>query len=125
MPNPNPPSDFAHPMEAEFARLLDYYRIPWRYEPTTFPLAVDNDGHIAEAITPDFYLPPFDLYVELTTRQPNTLNPKHQKIRRFAELYPDFQLRLLNRRQMRHMLIKYGLQDELPRLIGDPNGNAH
>jgi len=121
VPNPNPPKDFAHPIEAEFARLLDFYRIPWCYEPTTFPLAYGPEGAIAEALTPDFYLPPFDLYVELTTRRQSTLTRKHHKIRRLNELYPQVELRLLNRRQMRSLLYKYDLQDRLPRLIGAPN----
>jgi hypothetical protein len=121
VPNPNPPKDFAHPIEAEFARLLDYYQIPWRYEPMTFPLAIRADGSIQEALTPDFYLPPFDLYVELTTRIQSTLTRKHRKIRRLAELYPEVDLRLLNRRQMTSLLYKYGLHGRLPRLIGDPN----
>jgi bifunctional protein TilS/HprT len=121
VPNPNPPKDFAHPIEAEFARLLDYYRIPWRYEPTTFPLAEAADGAIVEALTPDFYLPPFDLYVELTTRVQSTITRKHRKIRQLAKLYPDVRLRLLNRRQMTSLLYKYGLHGRLPGLIGNPN----
>ena len=29
---------FVHPMEEEFARLLDFYHISWLYEPTSFAL---------------------------------------------------------------------------------------
>ena len=32
-----------------------------------FALQWDKDGKVLEAFTPDFYLPEFDLYVELTT----------------------------------------------------------
>jgi hypothetical protein len=120
VPNPNPPKDFAHPIEAEFARLLDYYGIPWRYEPTTFPLAHDPQGAVVEAVTPDFYLPPFDLYVELTTQRQSAITRKHHKIRRLTELYPGVEVRLLDRRQMRNLLIKYGLQDRAPGLLGAP-----
>lgn len=118
VPNPNPPKDFAHPIEAEFARLLDYYGIPWCYEPTTFPLAYDPQGAVKEAVTPDFYLPPFDLYVELTTLRQSSITRKHHKIRRLTELYPGVEIRLLNRRQMRGLLIKYGLQDRASGLLG-------
>ncbi len=31
------PSSFGHPSEEEFARLLDFYRIEWLYEPRSFP----------------------------------------------------------------------------------------
>ena len=58
---------FGHPSEEMFANLLDFYRIPWDYEPRSFPLQWDKDGNVVEAFTPDFYLPEFDLYVELTT----------------------------------------------------------
>ena len=29
---------FAHASEAELARILDYYKVEWRYEPRTFPI---------------------------------------------------------------------------------------
>ena len=45
---------FGHPSEEEFARVLDFYCIPWRYETTTFPLEWDEDGHIVEAFSPTF-----------------------------------------------------------------------
>lgn len=109
VPNPNPPGAFAHPIEAEFARLLDFYGIPWHYEPTTFPLALDDSGHMLEALTPDFYLPSIDLYVELTTKQQSYITDKHRKIRRARAHYPELRLRLLNRRQMRGLLLKFGL----------------
>ena len=58
---------FGHPSEEMFANLLDFYRIQWQYEPRSFPLQWDKDGNVMEAFTPDFYLPEFDFYVELTT----------------------------------------------------------
>ena len=33
------PPPFSHAVEAEFARILDFYGIPWEYEPRTFVLA--------------------------------------------------------------------------------------
>lgn len=121
-PNPNPPKDFQHPIEAEFARLLDFYRIPWEYEPTTFPLEVDDEGNVVEAFTPDFYLPTQDVYVELTTRRQALITEKNRKIRRLRELYPEVRVKLLNRRDMRALLVKYEMEQEEPRLIGNPNG---
>ena len=58
---------FVHPSEEIFANLLDFYRIAWEYEPRSFPIRWDETGAVAEAFTPDFYLPEFNLYVELTT----------------------------------------------------------
>ena len=48
---------FAHPSEAEFARMLDFYQIRWQYESTTFPLQWDAHGRVLESFTPDFSSP--------------------------------------------------------------------
>ncbi len=113
----NPGHNFAHPSEAEFARILDFYGVVWQYEPTTFPLAWDEHGNIIEAFTPDFYLPDQHLYVELTTTHQSLITKKHRKLRRLHELYPDVYIKLMNRNDMRMMFAKYGL---LP--SGKPDG---
>jgi hypothetical protein len=119
-PNPNPPKDFAHPIEDEFARLLDFYRIPWEHEPTTFPLALDADGIITEAFTPDFYLPTQDLFIELTTRRQAQITEKNRKIRLLGEHYPDVNIKLLNREDMRSLFTKYGIDAQTGILLGKP-----
>ena len=106
------PPRFSHPAEAEFARILDFYGIPWEYEPHTFPLAWDEQGRVTEAFSPDFYLPQQGLYVELTTMQPHLVTKKNRKLRRFRELYPDVPIKLLKRRDIRGLLLKYGLEEE-------------
>ena len=35
---------FANDSEKEFAKILDFYRIRWQYEPKTFPLEFDSRG---------------------------------------------------------------------------------
>jgi hypothetical protein len=100
---------FVHPSEAEFAGVLDFYRIRWHYEPTSFPLAWDAAGHITEAFTPDFYLPDLDLYLELTTLKQSLVTDKNRKIRKFRELYPDVQLKVFYGRDFRSLVQKYGL----------------
>src|SRR5207253_11181756 len=64
------PSDlvsFAHASERQFARLLDFYQIEWEYEPRSFDLEQDGDGNVIQRFTPDFYLPAYDLFIEITT----------------------------------------------------------
>ncbi len=85
---------FSHPLEEEFARILDYYGIAWEYEPRTFPLQWDEAGNVTEAFTPDFYFPEQDLYVELTTLRPSLATHKNRKLRRMKELYPEIQIKL-------------------------------
>ncbi|NJD67296.1 MAG: hypothetical protein C3F12_10255 [Candidatus Methylomirabilota bacterium] len=103
------PLPFAHPSEAEFARVLDFYQIRWEYEPRTFPLAWDEAGNATEAFSPDFYLVDFDLFIELTTLKQSLVTEKNRKIRRFRELYPAVTLKVFYGRDYRSLLAKYGL----------------
>ena len=98
---------FAHPAEEEFARLLDFYRIAWEYEPTSFPLAWEGD-RVTEMFTPDFYLPEQDLYVELTTMKQSLITRKHRKLRRLREVYPEVNVVLLTRRDYYELLARFG-----------------
>lgn len=108
-PNPVPfgRAIFAHPAEEEFARLLDFYRVAWRYEPTSFPLRWDGE-RVIEAVTPDFYLPEHDLYVELTTMKQSLITRKHRKLRRLRERYPEVDVVLLTRRDYYELLARVG-----------------
>lgn len=98
---------FAHPSEAEFAQILDFYGVEWEYEPTSFTTERDGD-RITEMFTPDFYLPQLDLYIELTTLKQSLVTRKNRKLRRLRELNPDINIRLLYRRDFHRLLAKYG-----------------
>jgi hypoxanthine phosphoribosyltransferase len=78
---------FAHPLERELARVLDGHRIPWRYEETTFVLARDREGRVTAALTPDFYLPDQDLYIECTAMRQCLTWRKRRKVREARRLY--------------------------------------
>jgi len=103
---------FAHPVEESFTRILNYYGIEWKYEPRAFPLQWDDDKNVLEAFTPDFYLPQQNLYIELTTLRPKLNNYKNRRIRRLKELYPEVNIKLLNRRDLHKLMIKFGLEEE-------------
>lgn len=107
-----PEVTFSHPSEAEFARILDFYQIAWEYEPKTFVLRQDDAGNIIEAFSPDFYLPEQDLYIELTTMEQRLITKKHRKLRRLRELYPEINIKLLNRSDFKQMMIKYELDND-------------
>jgi hypoxanthine phosphoribosyltransferase len=91
---------FAHQSEAEFARLLDFYRVEWRYEPCTFPIVWDASGKVLEWFSPDFYLPQYDLFLEMTVLSPRLQSRKNRKIRLFREAYPDIAIKLFTRRDV-------------------------
>ncbi len=110
-PFPNPASlrnpSFAHPSEEEFARILDFYGLRWDYEPISFPLEWKDDRPI-EMMTPDFYLPDLDLYLELTTMKQSLVTQKNRKIRRLRETYPEINIKLLYRKDFHRLLAKFG-----------------
>lgn len=101
------PAPFVHPAEVEFAAFLDFYRIRWQYEPKSFPLRW-RDGRVAEMLTPDFYLPEQDLYVELTTMKQALVTRKNRKIRRLHELYPNVNVVLVHRKAFHEVLGRFG-----------------
>ncbi len=100
---------FAHKSEEEFAKILDFYGIRWEYEPRSFPLEWNQDGRVIESFTPDFHLPDFDLYIELTTLKQSLVTKKNRKVRRLRELHPNVRLKVFYGRDYRSLLFKYGL----------------
>jgi hypoxanthine phosphoribosyltransferase len=102
---------FAHASERQFARLLDFYQIAWDYEPTSFDLEWDKQGRIIQRFTPDFYLPQYDLYIEITTLNQKLVTKKNRKVRRLRELYPDVKCKVFYQRDYLSLVTKYGLED--------------
>ena len=109
---------FAHPIEEEFARILDYYGIPWEYEPRSFDLEWDEAGNVKVAFTPDFYLPEQDLFVELTTLRPKLVTKKNRKLRRMRELYPHINIQLWKRSDLRNLMLRYGMDEQVQSIMG-------
>ena len=108
------PSDavsFAHRSERQFARLLDFYQIDWEYEPKTFTLEHDRDGRPVQAFAPDFYLPAYDLYIEITTLNQKLVTKKNRKVRRLRERYPEIRCKVFYQRDYLSLVTKYGLED--------------
>jgi hypoxanthine phosphoribosyltransferase len=63
---------------------------------------------VVESFSPDFYLPDFDTYVELTTLRQPLVRKKNRKLRRLRELYPDIGIKLFYARDFRALMLKYG-----------------
>jgi hypothetical protein len=102
---------FAHASERQFARLLDFYQIEWEYEPRSFDLEWDRQGNVTQQFTPDFYLPAYDLYIEITTMNQKLVTRKNRKVRRLQELYPDVKCKIFYQRDYLSLVTKYGLED--------------
>ncbi len=103
---------FSHPAEEMFAKILDFYGVDWQYEPKTFDLEWNEKGNVKLAFTPDFYLPDQNLFIELTTLRPQLASIKNKKIKLMNDLYPEIKIKLMKRRDIRDLLIKYGLYED-------------
>ncbi len=104
---------FAHESERQFARLLDFYGVAWEYEPTEFTLEWNADGTPVQAFRPDFYLPAYNLYIEITTLNQRLVTKKNRKVRRLRELHPEVEVKVLYQRDYLNLLVKFGLEDAL------------
>jgi cytidylate kinase len=104
---------FVHPSEEIFAHLLDFYRIAWEYEPRSFPIHWDKDGNVLESFTPDFYLPEFDLFVELTTMKQSLVTKKNRKVKLLKAIYPHVNIQVFYQKDFQNLILKYGLADRL------------
>jgi hypoxanthine phosphoribosyltransferase len=100
---------FQNDVEVECAKLLDYYRVPWDYEPRTFVLEQAEDGTVIEAFKPDFYLPEQDLYLEVTVMKQSLVTRKNRKLRKLRELYPDVKVKLFYKRDIQRLAERYRL----------------
>jgi hypoxanthine phosphoribosyltransferase len=104
------PPRFANPAELEYAKILDWYGIPWMYEPRTFVLERDDEGRVTEAFAPDFYLPEQDLYLEVTVMKQSLVTRKNRKLRKLRQQYPDVKIKLFYERDFERLAARFGLR---------------
>lgn len=95
---------FKNDTEAEFAHILDMYGIEWKYEPKTFPIEWDSEGYVKMAFSPDFYLPKYDTYLELTTMDQRYVTTKNKKLRMVRELYPGTNIRIVYKKDFTELV---------------------
>ena len=100
---------FANDAELECAKLLDFYGVPWEYEPRTFVLERDEQGRVVEAFTPDFYLPEQDLFVEITVMKQSLVTRKNRKLRKLRQLHPEVRVKLFYKRDIERLAQRYQL----------------
>jgi hypothetical protein len=104
------PPKFANQAELECAKVLDYYGVPWEYEPRTFVLERDAEGRVVEAFTPDFHLPDQDLYLEITMMKQSLVTRKNRKLRKLRERYPNVRIKLFYKRDVERLAQRYHLE---------------
>ena len=104
------PPRFAHRIELECAKILDYYGVPWEYEPHSFVLERDETGRVVSAFTPDFFLPEQNLFIEVTVMKQSLVTRKNRKLRELREQYPDVNVKLFYRRDLERLAQRYRLK---------------
>ena len=113
-------SRFAHPAESHFSHLLTFYGIRWSYEPTTFAVRWGPKGEPLQFVTPDFYLPDHDCYLELTTMRQRLVTRKNRKFRLLRQHYPNVNVRILYLRDFERLRRTYRNGQPLSRpTLGD------
>ncbi|KUG05440.1 hypothetical protein ASZ90_017122 [hydrocarbon metagenome] len=110
--NPENPVIFKHPSEEEFAKILDMHNIEWEYEPRTFPTKWDTEGNVTQAFAPDFYLPGFDTYIELTTMNQKYVSEKKKKVQLLRKLYPGININIVFKDDFNTLVKRFGLKDD-------------
>src|SRR4029077_21026607 len=104
------PPRFANRIEVECAKILDYYGVPWDYEPHSFVLERDEEGRVVCAFTPDFYLPEQNLFIEVTVMKQSLVTRKNRKLREVQRLYPHVRVKLFYRRDIERLAQRYRLR---------------
>jgi hypoxanthine phosphoribosyltransferase len=104
------PPRFVNEAELEYAKILDYYGVPWMYEPHTFVLERDESGRVVEAFSPDFYLPEQDLYLEVTVMKQSLVTRKNRKLRKLRARYPAIRVKLFYKRDIERLAERYQLE---------------
>lgn len=98
---------FKNDSESEFAHILDMYQIDWKYEPKTFPVEWDAEGNVTLAFSPDFYLPAFDTYLELTTMNQKYVTEKNRKLKKVREQYPGTNIRIVYKKDFISLIERF------------------
>ncbi len=98
---------FKNAAEEEFAGILSMYQMEWEYEPKTFPVAWDAEGNVTSAFSPDFYLPAFDTYIEITTMNQKYVTAKNKKVKKLRELYPGIQINIVYKNDFNSLIERF------------------
>jgi len=77
------------------------------------PIEWDAEGNVIKAFTPDFFLPQYQAYIELTTMNQKYVTEKNKKLRRLKALYPDVNITILYKKDIMKLLKKFGVVKEV------------
>ncbi|MCL5407358.1 MAG: DNA polymerase III subunit alpha [Patescibacteria group bacterium] len=104
--------------EADFARILQFHRINYQYEPKTFHL-IKNNGEVLN-YTPDFYVPSENTFYEIKGWLHNL---DAEKIKLFQEQYPQNNFVIISATKFAEFALKYKtlIKWECPKIPTKPS----
>ena len=88
---------FKSSWEANFAKWCDLSGIKWEYEPRPFILILNNKK---TRYFPDFYLPEFDIWIEIKGRWQGKAK---QKIKKFRKTYCNYKLEIFDFNKLKQL----------------------
>ena len=103
---------FAHESERRFARILDFYGVPWEYEPVEFVLQWDDEGRPAAGFRAGLLAPRAGAVRGAHHPQPAAGDEEERQGPPAPPLYPDVRVKILYQRDILGLLEKYGLGGE-------------
>jgi hypothetical protein len=86
------------------------YHLDWEYEPRTFPIQWDEEGNVTMAFSPDFYLPRFNTFIELTTMNQKYASEKKKKVKLLKRLYPGTNINIVFKNDFYSLLERFGIK---------------
>ena len=97
-------------LEANFCRILKYFKVKYFYEPDGFVLK-DEKGQIFGTYTPDIYIPKEDKYIELKGR---LFEKDKIKMEMFRQQYPKEKLDIIFQQSERWKQMRNQYRDVIP-----------
>src|SRR5262249_56434914 len=86
---------FISSAHGRFAQALSQNGIAWQYKPRTFSIDWDAEGNLQDSITPDFYLPEYRQYLELTAPEEHCIATTARRLCMLKRAHPELDLRLI------------------------------
>lgn len=114
---------YAHLTEELFAVFLRSQGISFLYEPKEFVLIKDLTNGIRKSFVPDFYLPDFQLYLEITALKNKLVNKKRLKLKMARALYPEYRFEILYKTDLIEILINQNVSHFYKIISGSNSSN--
>ena len=102
------PPRFANEAELECAKILDFYGVPWDYEPRTFVLEQDEDGPRRRGVHARLLPPRAGPLHRDDGDEAVARDPQEPQAPQAARQYPEVKVKLFYKRDIERLAQRYG-----------------